>query len=114
MENWTQYGKDVHELFAAFKNFLPDVGKAYEALPQETYKDGAISGKMKRLMAMTAALTHGCEACMIYQANHAMELGATAEEVLEAAAVAVSLGGTMGAAETAKIVAFLKEKGLME
>ncbi|MGD8262712.1 MAG: hypothetical protein PVG70_04410 [Desulfobacterales bacterium] len=43
-----------------------------------------------------------------------MALGATAEEVLEACAVAISLGGTMGAGETTRVVQFLQEKGLLE
>jgi hypothetical protein len=43
-----------------------------------------------------------------------LALGATAEEVLEACAVAISLGGTMGAGETTRVVQFLQEKGLLE
>jgi hypothetical protein len=35
------------------------------------------------------------------------------EEILEACAVAISLGGTMGAGETTRVVQSLEEKGLM-
>lgn len=41
-------------------------------------------------------------------------MGATAEEILEACAVAISLGGTMGAGETTRVVQFLDGKGLLE
>jgi alkylhydroperoxidase/carboxymuconolactone decarboxylase family protein YurZ len=41
-------------------------------------------------------------------------LGATAEEILEACAVAISLGGTMGAGETTRVVKLLEEKELLE
>jgi AhpD family alkylhydroperoxidase len=100
---WDLYGK-----------CLPEIGKAYEALPMEVYKNGALSGKVKRLMALTGALVHGCRACVLFQTDHALALGATVEEILEACAVAVSLGGTMGAGETARVVEFLDEKGLLD
>jgi AhpD family alkylhydroperoxidase len=100
---WTLYGK-----------CLPEIGKAYDALPMAVYKDGALSGKVKRLMALTGALVHGCRACVLFQTDHALEAGATVEEILEACAVAVSLGGTMGAGETTRVVEFLDEKGLLD
>jgi alkylhydroperoxidase/carboxymuconolactone decarboxylase family protein YurZ len=43
-----------------------------------------------------------------------LALGATAEEILEACAVAISLGGTMGAGDTTRVVQFLEEKGLLD
>ena len=113
MENWTRYQDDVHENFGIFKKAMPEVGGAHDALAQEVYKDGALTGKIKRLMALSAALTHGCDGCMMFQAKQALSLGATKDEILEAASVAVTLGGTMGAAETAKIIAYLREKELI-
>ena len=65
-------------------------------------------------MAMAVALTHGCRGCILFQADQALALGATAEEVLEACAVAISIGGTMGSAETVRVVAFLQERGLID
>ena len=96
-----------------YRKCLPEVGKAYDALPMAVYQDGALPGKMKRLMALTGALVHGCRACVLFQTDHALALGATVEEILEACAVAVSLGGTMGGGETTRVVAFLNEKGLL-
>jgi AhpD family alkylhydroperoxidase len=46
------------------------------------YADGAISGKMKRLMAMTAATIQGCRACILFQADKALALGASKAEIL--------------------------------
>ena len=93
---------------------MPDIARAYDELPMEVYKDGMLSGKIKRLMAVVGALVHGCRACMLFQTEEALSLGATAEEILEACAVAISLGGTMGAGETTRVVQFLDEKGLLE
>jgi hypothetical protein len=56
-----------------------------------------LSGKIKRMMALTGALVHGCRACILYQTEEAL-----------------TLGGTMGAGETTRVVQFLEEKRLLE
>ena len=103
----------IIDMWDLFKKSLPDVGKAYDELPMEVYKDGVLPGKIKRLMALTGAIVHGCRACILFQTDQALAAGATVEEILEACSVAVSLGGTMGAGETTRVVEFLDEKGLL-
>ena len=103
----------IGDMWDLYRKCLPDVAKAYDELPMEVYKDGALPGKTKRLMALTGALVHGCRACLLFQTDQALAAGATVEEILEACAVAVSLGGTMGAGETTRVVEFLHEKGLL-
>ena len=104
----------MHQMWEIYKKCMPDVAIAYDELPMEVYKDGVLSGKIKRIMALTGALVHGCRACILYQTDEALAVGATAEEILEACAVAISLGGTMGSGETTRVVQFLEEKGLLE
>ena len=105
---------EINALWATYEKCMPDVARAYNELPNAVYADGALSAKMKRLMAVVGALVHGCRACILYQTDEALAAGATAAEILEACAVAISLGGTMGAGETTRIVQFLDEKGLLE
>ena len=106
--------RDVNELFDVYRRLVPEVGNTYDALPMEVYKDGALSAKVKRLMALSGALVHGCRACILSQTEHALNLGASVEEILEACSVAISLGGTMAAGETTRVVQYLMEKGLIE
>ena len=104
---------EINQMWEIYEKCMPDVAHAYNELPMEVYKQGVLSGKIKRLMAVVGALVHGCRACILYQTQEAITLGATAEEILEACAVAISLGGTMGAGETTRVVQFLDEKGLL-
>ena len=113
MENQTELLDTIRELFQSYKHQLPDVGEAYDSLPAGVYKDGALQGKTKRLMALSASLTHGCQACILFQTEHALNLGASVEEILEACGVAISIGGTMAAGETTRVVKYLGEKGLI-
>ena len=105
---------EINEMWDIYNKCMSDVARAYDELPMEVYKDGVLSGRIKRLMAIVGALVHGCKACILFQTEEALSLGATAEEILEACAVAISLGGTMGAGETTRVVQFLEEKGLLE
>ncbi len=113
-ESQSKLHQDIKDLFDTYRRLMPEVDATYDALPGEVYKDGALSGKVKRLMALTGALVHGCTACIVFQTEHALNLGARVEEILEACSVAISLGGTMAAGETTQVIRYLQEKGLIE
>lgn len=113
-KNYAQKLDDYVNRANAYRASLPGVGEASVAHTAEVYKGGALSGKNKRLMALVGALVGGCEGCILFQSTQAMELGATVEEVLEAAAVAASLGGTMAESKITWLVGCLQERGVME
>lgn len=102
------------ENFMIYKEKMPGAGRLYTESVSEAYKDGVISSKHKRLMALTGALIQGCEPCMFAQTDNAIEQGASVEEILETCAVAISLGGTMAGGQTTKIIQFLREKKLIQ
>ncbi|MGD9368850.1 MAG: carboxymuconolactone decarboxylase family protein [Desulfobacteraceae bacterium] len=113
MESQKNLHEQIGNAWDVYKKCLPGVARAYDELPMEVYRDGALPGKIKRLMALTGALVHGCRACILFQTEKSLAAGATVEEVLEACSVAISLGGTMGAGETTRVVRFMEEKGLL-
>jgi AhpD family alkylhydroperoxidase len=90
---------------------LPDVMGAVRNLSAEVYKDGALSSKVKRLMALTLALGAGCRNCILAQTKNALDKGATKEEIFEALSVVVSMRGTTGVAESLRVVQLLEELG---
>jgi len=92
---------------------LPDVAAAGDAVRNAVYKDGALSHKTKRLIAMAIALGMGCMGCIIAQTKQAVEAGATKEEVLEAASVLLAIRGSSGYAESWRVVKVLEEMGIM-
>lgn len=103
--------ENVMNYWEKYKKEMPGIKEAYQAVPGEVYKDGNLSAKTKRLMSIAVAVASGCRGCMLFQTDHALELGSTSEEILEACAVAISMGGTMAAAETTRVVQYLDEKG---
>ena len=102
------------ENFTIYRKLMPEPGRLYMESVAEAYRDGAVSSKHKRLMALVGALVSGCEPCMFAQTDKALEQGATVEEIIETCAVAISLGGTMAGGQTTRIIQFLREKNLID
>ena len=114
MENQVELRKELSKSFVRYKKLMPGVGEAFDAMPAEAYKGGELDRKTKRLMALAVALTHGCRGCILAQTDYALEAGATPGEVFESCAVAISMGGSMAGAETARVVEYLDQRGLLE
>ena len=109
LENQVELNDDRKKQRGLFLELMPDSAKQLGAQIKETYKDGAIDGKTKRLMALAIALGAGCRNCILSQTEHALDLGATKEEILETLSVVISMRGTTGIAESLRVIQFLDE-----
>lgn len=103
--------KHLDLLEEAVKEELPGLEKGLDLVWDTAYADGALSAKVKRLMALVLALGAGCRNCVLAQAELALRRGATKQEFLEAIGVVVSMRGTTGIAESLRVVQFLDEQG---
>lgn len=90
---------------------LPDLMVHESAKWDEVYKEGALSTKVKRLMALGIALRARCENCIVGQTMRALEAGATKQEILETISVNMAMSGTTGVAESLKVLKLLDELG---
>jgi AhpD family alkylhydroperoxidase len=109
MENQVDLFHDHMETREILYQQTPEITAIQKAMIQETYKDGALSTKHKRLMALAMSLQTGCVPCMLSQAKQAIEAGATRAEVLEATSVARCMCGTQGIANSIRIGKFLED-----
>ncbi len=74
----------------------PDIGKAFGPFFQGLMKDGGEGGlsvKSKELIALGIGIAVRCEACIYTHVEKCLKAGATPKEVMEAAGVAVMMGG---------------------
>jgi AhpD family alkylhydroperoxidase len=110
MENQLEYYTETGKYRDRFDQGL-QVMASYSAFRKEVYRDGALSGKVKRLIALAAGLQAGCTRCIQGQTKDALAAGATKEEILETVAVAIVMGGTAVSAETWRVVKVLEELG---
>jgi AhpD family alkylhydroperoxidase len=90
---------------------LPEVVAHEKKKWEAVYRDGALSSKIKRLMALAIALRAGCENCIIAQTMRALEEGASKQEIMETISVNMSMSGTTGIAESLRVLRLLDELG---
>jgi AhpD family alkylhydroperoxidase len=109
VDNQLQYLEEVTKSVDEFKQELPEAFAAQSAFNDAIYRDGVLSTKIKRLMAMAIAVRAGCPGCITYQTKLAVEAGATKAEVVEATSVATSMGGTTANAWVWVVVQLMKE-----
>jgi AhpD family alkylhydroperoxidase len=104
--------KQLDLLQRSMEEAIPDLASGVALTWKGAYADGALSAKVKHLMAMVLALGAGCRNCVLAQTESAVDDGATRQEFLEALAVAISMRGTTGVAESLRVVQYLDERGI--
>jgi len=76
-----------------FGRLSPESMKSFQNLMGAVEKEKVLSAKTKELIAISVSITQQCEWCIAFHVNNALEEGATEEEIMEAAWVAVLMGG---------------------
>ena len=80
----------------AAKARAPEVGKAFGPFFQGLMRDGGDGGlnvKSKELIALGIAVALRCESCIFAHVEKCLKSGASPREVMDAAGVAVMMGG---------------------
>lgn len=77
----------------AMKKRAPDIGRAFGPFFQQLMKDGALPNKEKELIAVGISIALRCEPCIYSHVEKALKAGATSEQIMEAAGVAVMMQG---------------------
>ncbi len=69
--------------------------KRFFSLDGQTYREGALSARMKELMGLVASTVLRCDDCIQYHVVQAFRLGVTTEEFTEAMGIALIVGGSI-------------------
>jgi AhpD family alkylhydroperoxidase len=77
----------------AAKAKAPDIGRAFGPFFRDLMKDGALPSKQKELIALGIGIALRCEACIYTHVEKCLKAGASGAEIMEAAGVAVMMGG---------------------
>jgi len=110
MESQLELYDDIIKYTAKYhEETPPGMEDAYNALRDETYKDGALSHKIKRLIALGISLRAGCTPCILHQTKLAVEAGASRREVTEAVSVAIAVSGSTAHGWSWRVFGLLEE-----
>lgn len=75
------------------KALVPDTVAAFGALSRAAQTPGLLDKKQKEILALAIAVAIRCEGCIAYHARGARRAGAERQEIGEALAVAIQMGG---------------------
>ena len=75
------------------KASAPDAAKGFGGLYQGVMKPGTLSVREKELVAVGIGMAIRCEPCVYIHAEKALKAGATREQIMETAGVAVMMQG---------------------
>jgi AhpD family alkylhydroperoxidase len=93
----SSHAKDYYERNAEamkpVRAAMPDLIKGFGALHQAAMKPGALTVIEKELIALAIGLAVRCENCIYAHVQAALKAGATRDQVLETAGVAVLMQG---------------------
>lgn len=78
---------------AKIQTHAKPMNTAFGNLFNKTMSDGAIDVLNKELIALGIAIAVRCKSCIILHVQKCLEAGATREQIIEAAGVAVLMGG---------------------
>lgn len=90
--NYAEHEAELRKSFQGLANQAAAM-KPYTSLHVAAVAEGELGVKVKELMALAIGIVKQCEGCMLYHLRNALKAGATAQEVYEAANVAIMMGG---------------------
>jgi len=91
--DFAQIARDVTAGIGLLQEGAPAPMKAFGALSMTATASKALDTKTKELMALAIGIAVHCDGCVAYHAKMAHQHGASREEVVETATLAVYMGG---------------------
>jgi len=92
-KHYVQHYEEIVEKMGDLGKVIPDVMGGFQKLHKAAAEEGALSTKMKELIALAIGITVRCDGCIAYHVHDALEAGATRNEVEETIGVAIFMGG---------------------
>ncbi|MDM7982497.1 MAG: carboxymuconolactone decarboxylase family protein [Rhizobium sp.] len=85
--------RDISSGIKTLRKDIPDVMQGFSAMAGAATRDGALSKKVKELVALGIAISTRCDGCIGFHTEALIKLGCTKGEFEEALGLAVYMGG---------------------
>jgi len=109
MDSARDVQRQLAEPVRDMRELAPEVFDAFGALGDAVMMEGALSQKVKQLIALAISVTKQCDGCVAAHARGVARHRATDREVAEAMAVAVLMNGGPGTVWGARALAAYRE-----
>ncbi|SDZ93212.1 carboxymuconolactone decarboxylase family protein [Nitrosospira multiformis] len=92
-KSYSDITSEINRGILKLRQSVPDAMAGFNAMAQGALKPGALSEVHKELIALAIGVAGHCDGCIGFHAKSLVRLGAKRDEVMEALAVAVYMGG---------------------
>ena len=106
-----QLVSEANRRFVELRRERPEEIAAFGEYLRRARKAGALSAKVKELINLAIALATHCTPCVVRHTKMSLEQGATRDEILETAMVAVGMGGGLAYTQTVYMLDALETWG---
>lgn len=93
MHGFDEQLKELRSPLRELRQHIPEAWDGFVQLAKHAEHDGEIPGRIKEAFTVAIAVTHGCEGCIAHHAKAAARAGTSEQELAEALAVALLMGG---------------------
>lgn len=93
VKSYPEFYELVSQMMGEFGKENPECMKGFMQLHKAGSSDGAISAKVKELIALGIAIVVRCDGCIAFHVHDAVKAGASHEEIVETIGVAILMGG---------------------
>jgi AhpD family alkylhydroperoxidase len=104
------FPQPTREIAQRRRDLAPEVQAAFDGLGRAVFKDGALSAKMKQIVAVAVAHVTQCPYCIKGHTRAALRAGATEQELMEAVWVAAEMRAGGAYAHSALMLATVEEE----
>jgi AhpD family alkylhydroperoxidase len=94
--DYVEMHKYLEERLAQLGSEIPGPMTGFARLHKKAVEEGALSSKVKEMMALAIGIVVGCEGCIAYHVHDAVAAGATRQELLETIGVGILMSGGPG------------------
>lgn len=91
--NYPEHYNRLRGLLRTLRKDVPGPMGGFAQLHSQAMADGALSKKMKELIALGIGIAARCDSCIAYHVHDALQAGATRDEITETIGVAILMGG---------------------
>jgi len=92
-KQFPEYYKHLRGLLTKLGKDLPGPMGTFAQLHKQAVSEGALTAKVKELIALAIAIAARCDGCIAFHTHDALKAGASRQEIAEAIGVAVLMGG---------------------
>lgn len=91
--SYPEHRRHIQGWIRELRRAAPDAMAGFRDLHHGAMSAGRLDTKTKELIALGIAISTHCESCIAFHVHDALQAGASRDEIVEAIAVAVLLGG---------------------